>query len=76
MELMRSYFDVENLPKEFGGKATLEYDHEEFSRLMAEDDVKSANLWGSSDKFSSLASNGYSKAEVVPEPLCAAPPAS
>lgn len=76
VELMRSYFDVENLPKEFGGKATLEYDHEEFSRLMAEDDVKSANLWGSSDKFSSLASNGYSKAEVVPEPLCAAPPAS
>lgn len=46
VELMRSYFDVDNLPTQFGGKATLHYDHEEFSRLMAMDDVKAAKLWG------------------------------
>ncbi|CAK9176358.1 unnamed protein product [Ilex paraguariensis] len=67
VELMRSYFDVDNLPGEFGGKATLNYDHEEFSRLMAEDDVKAAKLWGFDDKHHSGA-NGYSGAEVAAEP--------
>lgn len=46
VELMKTYFDIENLPSEFGGKATLKYDHEEFSRLMAQDDVKTAKFWG------------------------------
>lgn len=45
VELMETYFDVENLPKEFGGKATLRYDHEEFSKQMAQDDVKCAAYW-------------------------------
>lgn len=45
-ELMRSLFDAENLPIEFGGKATLNYDHEEFSRLMIENDLKTAEFWG------------------------------
>lgn len=45
-ELMKSLFDVENLPNEFGGKTTLKYDHEEFSRMMIEDDVKTAKFWG------------------------------
>lgn len=65
VELMRSYFDVDNLPTEFGGKATLQYDHEEFSRQMALDDVKSAKFWGL-EKHSQL--NGLSGAEVAPEP--------
>ncbi|KAL3616543.1 hypothetical protein CASFOL_039933 [Castilleja foliolosa] len=64
VELMRTYFDVENLPTEFGGKATLQYDHEEFSRQMAQDDVKSAKLWGL-DKHQS---NGFAGAGVAPEP--------
>ncbi|KAF2290729.1 hypothetical protein GH714_015205 [Hevea brasiliensis] len=45
-EVMRHFFDVDNLPGEFGGKATMKYDHEEFSRLMAQDDVKTAKYWG------------------------------
>ncbi|XP_051150873.1 uncharacterized protein LOC127265208 [Andrographis paniculata] len=64
VELMRSYFDVDNLPLEFGGKATLQYDHEEFSRQMALDDVKSAKVWG----LDKPQSNGLSGAEVAPEP--------
>ncbi|KAL3643277.1 hypothetical protein CASFOL_014092 [Castilleja foliolosa] len=64
VELMRTYFDVENLPTEFGGKATLQYDHEEFSRQMAQDDVKSAKLWGL-DKHQS---NGFAGVGVAPEP--------
>lgn len=79
---MRSYFDVENLPKEFGGNATLEYDHEEFSRLMAEDDVKAARYWGFDNKpchdaqghVVPIHANGHSKAEVFPEPYQAPQP--
>ncbi|XP_009788163.1 uncharacterized protein [Nicotiana sylvestris] len=73
VELMKSFFDVDNLPTEFGGSATLNYDHEEFSRQMAQDDVKAAKFWGF-DKHQSDA-NGYSAAEVAPEPESIAPPA-
>ncbi|KAK9285369.1 hypothetical protein L1049_024560 [Liquidambar formosana] len=75
VELMRSFFDVENLPSEFGGKATLKYDHEEFSRMMAQDDVKAANFWGFDSKPCHV-TNGYSGAEVAPEAVPLAPPAS
>ncbi|CAI0473432.1 unnamed protein product [Linum tenue] len=75
VELMSSLFDADNLPKEFGGKATLQYDHDEFSRLMAQDDVRTAKFWGSDEKpvpiSSSLAVN-----QVAPEPLPLAPAAS
>ncbi|MFQ6623473.1 hypothetical protein Gotur_004424 [Gossypium turneri] len=69
VELMKSYFDVEDLPGEFGGNGTLKYDHEEFSRLMAEDDVKTAKFWGIDDKPYHIANgSGHSAAEVAPEP--------
>ncbi|KAK1439139.1 hypothetical protein QVD17_04954 [Tagetes erecta] len=50
IEIMKSCFDTENLPSEFGGKATslnLNYDHQEFSKLMLEDDIKTAKFWDS-----------------------------
>lgn len=65
VELMKQYFDEENLPTEFGGKTALAYDHDEFSRLMIQDDLKSAALWGSSNE---KLNNGSSVAEVAPEP--------
>ncbi|KAK8693080.1 hypothetical protein V6N13_070677 [Hibiscus sabdariffa] len=64
VELMQLYFDVGNLPGEFGGDATLKYDHEEFSRLMAQDDVKTAKFWGIDEKPHQIG-NGHS---VAPEP--------
>ncbi|KAK2660523.1 hypothetical protein Ddye_007056 [Dipteronia dyeriana] len=75
VEVMRSYFDEENLPIEFGGKATLQYDHEEFSKLMVQDDEKTATLWGFDDKVQRVRI-GHSGAEVAPEPVNIAPPAS
>ena len=75
VELMKSFFDVDNLPNEFGGKATLMYDHEEFSRLMAQDDVKTAEFWGLDEKPSHI-SNSHSGAQVAPEPTPLAVPAS
>ena len=74
VELMKSFFDVDNLPNEFGGKATLNYDHEEFSRLMSQDDVKTAKFWGLDEKPSHIA-NGHSGAQVAPEPTPLALPA-
>lgn len=61
-ELMKSYFDAENLPVEFGGKKSLKYDHKEFSRLMAHEDTKLAKFWGSRH-----VANGKSE-EAVPKP--------
>ncbi|KAB2082520.1 hypothetical protein ES319_A05G202900v1 [Gossypium barbadense] len=75
VELMRSYFDKENLPTEFGGKAVLEYNHEEFSKQMSQDDIKSANLWGFDDKLQCIG-NRHSGSDVAPEPVCLAPSAS
>lgn len=76
VEVMRSYFDVDNLPTEFGGKATLKYDHNEFSRSMVEDDEKTATFWDVSDKHKHGVGKGYSGAEVVPEPTALVSPAS
>ena len=68
VDLMKTFFDMENLPSEFGGKATMNYDHEEFSRMMAEDDVKTAKFWGLDEKpFHAM--NEYSVTDVAPEPV-------
>ncbi|KAF6166647.1 hypothetical protein GIB67_005509 [Kingdonia uniflora] len=75
VELMSSYFDADNLPVELGGKATMQYDHEEFSRMMTQDDIKASNARRSENKLNHT-NNGYSRAEVVPEPLPLTPPAS
>ncbi|CAN1225284.1 Phosphatidylinositol transfer protein 3, partial [Linum perenne] len=75
VEIMSSLFDADNLPKEFGGKATLHYDHEEFSRLMALDDVRTAKFWGLDEKPTLISSN-LAGNQVAPEPMALAPPAS
>ncbi|WVY91970.1 hypothetical protein V8G54_037484 [Vigna mungo] len=62
VELMKSYFDEENLPKELGGKSTMRYNHEEFSRLMVQDDLKCAAFWGPDEKPSNHIANGHSAA--------------
>ncbi|KAL9660342.1 hypothetical protein QQ045_025155 [Rhodiola kirilowii] len=75
VELMTTFFDTENLPIEFGGKATLKYDHEEFSRLMSQSDIKSASYWGLDLKPHNF-TNGHAKLQEVPEPVLLAPPAT
>ncbi|CAA7399428.1 unnamed protein product [Spirodela intermedia] len=66
MELMRKHFDLEMLPLEFGGKRKVTYNHEEFSKLMAKDDIRMSEVWGLEDKNSRpsidhSASGGFSK---------------
>jgi hypothetical protein len=65
VELMSSFFDEENLPTEFGGEALLQYNHEEFSKQMNQDEVKTANYWG----LLVESNNGFSGAEIAPEPI-------
>ncbi|ONK76128.1 uncharacterized protein A4U43_C03F24230 [Asparagus officinalis] len=72
LELMHKTFDIEILPVEFGGKNKVEYDHEEFSRLMAKDDIIASSMWGSSEKITH-APHGHSTSEVAPEPSGVAP---
>lgn len=70
IEAMHTSFDPEVLPIEFGGKSNVQYDHEEFSKMMAKDDIKSAAVWGLNEKLvqSIHSTNPYSIAEVAPEP--------
>lgn len=72
--LMHKTFDIDVLPVEFGGKNNVEYDHEEFSRLMAKDDVVAASMWASTEKTTRVTtSSGHSTSEVAPEPSGVAP---
>lgn len=66
MEMMGKNFDLDILPTDFGGKSNHQYDHEEFSRLMAKDDIKSAAVWGLDDH---LKKNGFTPTEIAPEPV-------
>lgn len=68
VDIMQSCFDVDNLPTEFGGKATMKYDHQEFSRLMVEDDVKTAKFWGLDQKTNGNAA----PATAIQDPECLA----
>ncbi|XP_043712581.1 phosphatidylinositol transfer protein 3-like [Telopea speciosissima] len=76
MELMKSYFDVDNLPTELGGKVDLQYDHEDFSRLMTQDDIKTATKWGLGNGVPKINNGCLGAADVAPEPVPLAPPAS
>ncbi|XP_020572226.1 random slug protein 5-like [Phalaenopsis equestris] len=54
IELMHKHFDENILPREFGGKSDAHYDHQEFSILMAKDDLKSLRFWGSDNSSAPL----------------------
>ena len=43
--LLEEFFDMDKLQSSFGGKNNQQYDHEEFSKLMHQDDVKTAEYW-------------------------------
>ncbi|XP_065847714.1 uncharacterized protein [Euphorbia lathyris] len=72
VEIMKAHFDQENLPTVFGGKAILEYNHEEFSRVMSQDDIKATSFWGLDNK-NQQTTNGHHGAVVVPESIGLAP---
>ncbi|WOL16988.1 hypothetical protein Cni_G25776 [Canna indica] len=50
MEVIQKNFDLDVFPAEYGGRSKVEYDHEEFSKMMAADDIKTAKYWGLEEK--------------------------
>jgi len=45
MKTLYKHIDPEVLPVDFGGKNNVVYSHEGYTKLMTEDDVKTANFW-------------------------------
>ncbi|VAH94890.1 unnamed protein product [Triticum turgidum subsp. durum] len=45
MKTMYNHIDPEVLPAEFGGKNNAVYNHEDYSKLMTKDDIKTASFW-------------------------------
>ena len=61
MKTMYNHIDPEVLPAEFGGKNNAVYNHEDYSKLMTRDDIKTASFWGADGNH---AMNGHSVPEV------------
>ncbi|KAK1644460.1 hypothetical protein QYE76_062265 [Lolium multiflorum] len=45
MKTLYKHIDPEVLPVDFGGKNDVEYNHEDYSRLMMKDDINTASFW-------------------------------
>ncbi|PWZ52857.1 Random slug protein 5 [Zea mays] len=69
MKVMYKYIDPEVLPVEFGGKSNVVYNHQEYSELMRQDDIKTASFWAVDAKtnHANPAINGTLVPEVVPQ---------
>nr|QAA13008.1 Sec14p [Saccharum hybrid cultivar ROC22] len=78
MKVMYKYTDPEVLPVEFGGKNNVVHNHEEYSELMIQDDIKTANFWAVDAKtdHANSAINGTLVPEVAPQPSLLAAKAS
>ncbi|KAG8062521.1 hypothetical protein GUJ93_ZPchr0003g17685 [Zizania palustris] len=77
MKIMHKYIDPEVLPIEFGGKNNVVYNHEEYSRLMTNDDNKMTNFWADAKTdHAKKAMKEHSVPEVTPQPSLVAAKAS
>jgi hypothetical protein len=45
MKTLYEHIDPEVLPVDFGGKTNVTYNHEDYSKLMTKDDIKTASFW-------------------------------
>ncbi|XP_037429058.1 phosphatidylinositol transfer protein PDR17-like [Triticum dicoccoides] len=64
MKTMYKHIDPEVLPVEFGGKNIVVYNHEDYSKLMTKDDIKTTTFWAADG---SHAVNGGSVPQVIPQ---------
>ena len=65
MKTMYNHIDPEVLPVEFGGKNNAVYNHEDYSKLMTKDDIKTASFWAADVNH---VINVDSVPEVKPQP--------
>ena len=73
MKVLYKCIDPEVLPVEFGGKNSVVYNHEEYSKLMLQEDIETSSFWEDDAKTVDHAINGTLVPDVAPQsPLLAA----
>ncbi|KAL6843478.1 hypothetical protein ACP4OV_026540 [Aristida adscensionis] len=78
MKVMHKFIDPEVLPVEFGGKSNVVYNHEEYSKLMMDEDIKTASFWADNSKTGPVGHvvSGTLVPEVTPQSSLVAAKAS
>jgi len=73
MKVLYKCIDPEVLPVEFGGKNSVVYNHEEYSKLMLQEDIETSSFWEDDAKTVDHTVNGNLVPDVAPQsPLLAA----
>jgi hypothetical protein len=73
MKVLYKCIDPEVLPVESGGKNSVVYNHEEYSKLMLQEDIETSSFWEDDSKTVDHTVNGTLVPDVAPQsPLLAA----
>ncbi|TKV91642.1 hypothetical protein SEVIR_9G110000v4 [Setaria viridis] len=67
MKVLYSCIDPEVLPVEFGGRKNVVYNHEDYSKLMLEDDIKTSSFWADDAKPVNHVARGTLVADATPQ---------
>jgi len=67
MKVLYRCIDPEVLPVDFGGRNNVVYNHEEYTKLMLEDDNKTSSFWADDAKPANRVANGTLVADVRPQ---------
>lgn len=67
MKVLYRCIDPEVLPVDFGGKNNVVYNHEEYSKLMLQDDIKTSIFWENGAKMVNHTVNGTLIPDVTPQ---------
>ncbi|CAM0875068.1 unnamed protein product [Alopecurus aequalis] len=66
MKTLYKHIDPDVLPVDFGGKNNVVYNHEEYSKLMAKDDIKTASFWAEDGDHVKNAQSATERAITIP----------
>ncbi|CAN6286999.1 unnamed protein product [Urochloa humidicola] len=58
MKVLYKCIDPEVLPVDFGGRSNVEYNNEDYSKLMLEDDMKTSSFWADDSKTANHVASG------------------
>ncbi|PAN45284.1 hypothetical protein PAHAL_9G107600 [Panicum hallii] len=67
MKVLYKCIDPEVLPVDFGGRNNVAYNHEEYTKLMLKDDIKTSSFWSDDAKPVNRVANGNLVADVTPQ---------
>ncbi|XP_072146369.1 uncharacterized protein [Setaria viridis] len=67
VKVLYKCIDPEVLPVEFGGRKNVVYNHEDYSKLMLEDDIKTSSFWADDAKPVNHVTRGTLVADITPQ---------